>query len=204
MSIDLSALKARLAKASVTKGRSDSLLTITDNLPVTFHVLLGDWSEKCGWLLPCGVHFVDGKQIVCREIAEAGTCSVCERIRRMEREGVPESQIFPIRGPKKYAMNVLVKGEQSPRVYLAVASVGEEIARIWEAALDESNVNIFDPMASFPWTVLRSKRDGRANYQVSIAQTSEPIVTGDKAEERIERILKSAANLDERFKLPVG
>lgn len=199
----ISELKRRFAKATVLEGRGTSILKIEDDKPVTFFVLAGNWSEKYGWLLPCGVHFVDGKQIVCREIAEAGTCSVCERIRRMEREGVPESQIFPIRGPKKYAMNVLVKGEQSPRVYLAVASVGEEIARTWEAALDESNVNIFEPMASFACTVTPSKREGRAHYEVSIAQTSEPIVTGDRAEERIERILQSAANLDERFKLPI-
>jgi hypothetical protein len=203
VSTDLAALKARLAKASVMAGRSDSLLTITDYNPVTFHVLLGDWSVKCEWVHPCGVHFVDKKQIVCREIAEAGTCSVCERIRTMERQGVPESQIFPIRGPKKYAMNVLVKGEQSPRVFLAVASVAEEIMRTWEAELDESSVNIFDPMASWSWTVLRSKQEGRAHYQVSLDKNAMPIVTGDNAEERIERILKSAANLDDRFRLPV-
>jgi hypothetical protein len=180
-----------------------SLLTITDNNPVTFHVLLGDWSAKYGRIHPCGVHFVDGKQIVCKEIAEAGTCFVCERIRKMKREGVPESQIFPICGPKKYGMNVLVRGEESPRVYLATALVGEEIARTWERRLDESKVDIFDPMASFVWTVTRSKQAGRAHYQVSLDNNPVPIVTGNNAKERIERILKSAANLDERFKLPI-
>jgi hypothetical protein len=64
------------------------------------------------------------------------------------------------------------------------------------------NVNIFDPMSSTALTVTRWKREGKTRYEIDFDVSPTPIVTGDNAEERIARILKSAANLDERFKLP--
>lgn len=199
---NLEELKARLAKSSVLASRSNSLLKITDDEPVTFFVLAGDYSSKAGFVHPVGLHYDENrKQIVCREVADAGICKMCERIRSMEKQGMPESQIFPLRGPKKFAMNVLVKGELASQIYFAPDSVFDEMLRSWEA-LEAEKINIFDPMASRAWTVTRSKRDGRAHYQVSLAKDPMPIVTGDHAEERIEKILKSVADLDVRFKLP--
>jgi hypothetical protein len=50
---------------------------------------------------PVGVHWVDDKRVVCREVAEVGVCEVCERIRSMEKQGYSSNQIFKIKGPKK-------------------------------------------------------------------------------------------------------
>jgi len=119
----------------------------------------------------------------------------------MERQGLPESYIFKIRGPLKYAVNGVVKAEETPCVFLATQKVGEEIIEAWAGMLEE-NVNIFDPMSSTALTVTRWKREGKTRYEIGFDVNPTPIVTGDNAEERIARILKSAANLDVRFKLP--
>jgi hypothetical protein len=202
----ISALKARYAglSAKLFPARGN-LLVIEDNKPVTFYVLMNpdrDYSSKGVWVHPVGVHFVEKQQIVCSEVEEAGPCSVCERIRDMESQGFQEAQIFRIRGPKKYAMNVIVKGEEISRIFLATATVGEEIFRTWKAVWDEEGINIFDPLASTAWTVTRLKQDGKTRYEVDFEIKPAPIIIGDNAEERIARILKSALNLDERFKLP--
>lgn len=45
----------------------------------------------------------------------------------VQKQGVPESKIFRIRGPRKYAMNILVRGEQNRCVFLAPRTVAEVI-----------------------------------------------------------------------------
>jgi hypothetical protein len=85
------------------------------------------------WYHPVGVHWVDKKQIVCREIAEAGPCSVCERIREMESQGLPESDIVKIRGPLKFAMSkIRRKSYESnpPGLGLERRSTSQEPARV--------------------------------------------------------------------------
>jgi hypothetical protein len=120
----------------------------------------------------------------------------------MERRGVPEQPtIFKLRASMKVAMNIL-GGEEIQKVFLAPMTVGQEIIRNWETVLNEDVINIFDPLASHAFTVLRSKQDGKTQYNVDSDLTPEPIVRGSGVEERIAKILKSAANLDEQFKLP--
>ena len=195
-------LKLKYAAMPPLFSQSD-YLNIEENKPVTFFVLCEQYTSKgTVWFLPVGVHFVSKRQIVCAEVAEADPCFVCEKIREMEKQGVPESEIFRVRGPRKYAMNVLVRGEQSPRVFLAPATVGTEIVATWEAALNEENVNIFDSMASTAWTVTRTKEGRNTHYNTDFAVELVPIITGDNVEARITTILKSAANLDSRFRLP--
>ena len=104
----------------------------------------------------------------------------------MERQGLPESYIFKIRGPLKYAVNVVVKAEETPRVFLATQKVGEEIIEAWAGMLEE-NVNILDPMSSTALTVTRWKREGKTWYEIDFDVSPTPIVTGDNAEERIAR-----------------
>lgn len=60
-----------------------------------------------------------------------------------------------------------------------------------------------DPMASTAFTVTWSKQEGKTKYAVDRNVNPTPIITGDNVEERIARILKSAENLDMRFKLPI-
>jgi hypothetical protein len=97
-------------------------------------------------------------------------------------------------------MNVLVRGEQSPRVFLAPATVGETIIRTWEAGMQE-NINLFDPLSSVVWTVTRTTEAGKTSYTVEFGVEPIPIIAGDNVEERIAKILKSGINLDERFRL---
>jgi hypothetical protein len=203
MTIDM--LKAKIAAMPKLFPDKKGTLAITDNLPVTFFVLLDpdrDFSTKGMWYHPVGVHWQDGKQIVCRELEQAGPCSVCQRIGEMERQGVPETTIFKLRAPMKIAMNILVRGEEVPKVFLAPMTAGRRIIDLWETVLNEDVINIFDPLASHAFTVIRSKQNGRTQWDVDPDLTPAPIVTGPDAEKRIARILKSAANLDVRFQLP--
>jgi hypothetical protein len=200
-------LKARMTGLSKRLFPQSDHLNIEENKPATFYVLCpeqGEYSSRGVWVYACGVHFIRKaeKQIVCSEIEEAGPCFICEKIREMKARGSKENDIFQFLGSVKYAMNVLVRGEEKPRVFLAPGKVGEEIIRTWKAALDEENLNIFDPLASTAWTVIRSKDGGKTRYEVDFEEIPAPIVTGDDVETRIARILKSAANLDQRFRLP--
>ena len=103
--------------------------TIEANTAATFFVLCDDYSSKGIWVHPVGVHFVNKKQVVCSEIADSGPCFICEKIRAMEKQGIPESKIFRIRGPRKYAMNILLRGEQNPRAFVAPRTVAEVSSR---------------------------------------------------------------------------
>jgi hypothetical protein len=202
----IAALKAKFSKVPDLFPQK-GLIKIEEGQPLTFFVLCGDYSSKGVWVHPVGVHYVKGKQIVCSEVyseeeKEPLPCFICERIREMRAGGIPENQVFPYLGPRKYAMNVLVVGEETSRVFLAPTQVGEEIYRTFETALIEKNSNIFDPMASTAWTVTRLKVGGKTQYSVVADPEPQLIVTGDGAKERIERILRSAANLDDRFRLP--
>ena len=93
-------LKAKYATMAPLFRQCD-YLTIEENEPVTFFVLCGEYSTKGVWIHPVGVHFVNKKQIVCSEVAEAGPCFICEKIREMEKQGVPEPQIFRVREPQR-------------------------------------------------------------------------------------------------------
>jgi hypothetical protein len=86
----------------------------------------------------------------------------------MRAGGASENQIFPYLGPEKYAMNVVVRGEEISRVFLAPTQVGLDIVRAWEEQMydAEPSVNIFDPKASTAWTVTRSKEAGKTRYLV--------------------------------------
>jgi hypothetical protein len=193
-------LKVKYAAMPPLFPQSD-YLTIEENKPVTFFVLCDEYSSKGVWVHPVGVHFVNKKQIVCSEVAKAGPCFICEQIREMEKQRVPEPQIFRVRAPEKYAMNVLIKGETRSRVFLAPRTVAEEIVGAFESNIAK-NINIFDPLAATPWTVTRLKQsDGQTQYTVEAAFESLRIVTGDNAEERIAKILRCGANLDDRFRL---
>lgn len=101
-------------------------------------------------------------------------------------------------------MNVLVRGEEVSRILLAPTQVGLDIIQAWEEQTFDAkpSVDIFDPLAATVWTVTRTKEAGKTHYLLAVDFKSSPIVTGDNAEGRIARILKSGANLDIRFRLP--
>jgi hypothetical protein len=166
-------------------------------------VLVGDcdYSTKNGWVHPVGVHFLGKRKfIVCSELEKVpAPCFICEKIRELQAQNRP---VFKYLGPQKYAMNVLEKGSEKPLVYLAPATVGTEIINAFEGMIKETPpVNIFDPLASVAWTVSRSKVNGETHYIVDCDENSAPIITGENVEERIQKILKSATNLDDRFKV---
>jgi hypothetical protein len=125
---------------SIPKSLSDKngMLTIVDKKPVTFYVLIGEFSSKGMWYHPVGVSL--GGQEADRLLGgcRGWACRVCERIREMERQGLAESYIFKIRGPLKYAVNVVVKAEETPRVFLATQKVGEEIIEAWAGMLERT------------------------------------------------------------------
>jgi hypothetical protein len=199
--MDIALLKSKFEGLKIIRKRND-FLSIELNKPTTFFVLCEEYSSKGYWIHPVGSHFINKRQIVCHEVAEAGSCFICDQIRELETKGTPEREIFPFRGPKKLAMNVLVKGEETPRMFLAPRTVGEEIWRTWEQTLNQDNINIFDPTASTAFTVTRTGQGRDTKYQVITAPRPAPIIVGENAEERIAKILRAAANLEQRFQLP--
>jgi hypothetical protein len=201
---NIAALKAKYAGLSKNLFPQKGLLKIEEGKPLKFFVLCGDYSTKGFWVHPVGVHYIKGKQIVCSEEGKepTTTCYICERIREMRAGGLSENQIFPYLGPEKYAMNVLERGEETPRILLAPTAVGREIIETFEAVLNEEGINIFDPMKSTLWMVTRSKEAGRTQHKTDFEVEPQPIITGDNVEERIARILRAAANLNDRFRLP--
>jgi hypothetical protein len=70
--VTIAMLKARFAAMPKLFPDKNGMLTIEDNKPVTFYVLIGEFSSKGMWYHPVGVHWVDNKQIVCSEVAAAG------------------------------------------------------------------------------------------------------------------------------------
>ena len=89
-------------------------------------------------------HWVDKKQIVCPEVAEAGPVESASEFARWRAKDCRNLYIFKIRGPLKYAVDVAVKAEETPRVFLASQKVGEENHR-GLAGMLEQNVKFFDP-----------------------------------------------------------
>jgi hypothetical protein len=89
---------------------------------------------------PCGIHYVSKRQVVCSADSR-GDCFICDQICKIE--GADDSSIaflkdwiFRISALTKLAFNVLVKGEERPRVFHAPKTVGEKIATSWQQVLE--------------------------------------------------------------------
>jgi hypothetical protein len=54
-----------------------------------------------------------------------------------------ESEVLPYVGSLKWAMNVLIKGEATPHVFLAPTRVGEDIIQDFDDGI-KNDINIFD------------------------------------------------------------
>ena len=81
-------LKAKYAAMGPLFRPSD-FLTTEPNMAATFFVLCEEYSSKGVWVHPCGVHFVNKKQIVCSvQEKDPTACFICERIRELRAKGV--------------------------------------------------------------------------------------------------------------------
>jgi hypothetical protein len=95
--------------------------------------------------------------------------------------------------PNLFPQKGLLKIEETSRIYLAPTRVGEDIINGFDS---------FDPLKSTAYTVTRSKVAGKTQHTVVADAEPVPILTGDNSAERIARILRAAANLNDRFRLP--
>jgi hypothetical protein len=195
--------KARVPSLSSWFSKPGDSIAIIDNITITFYVLFGNYSSKGVFAHRCGCHFIDHKMTVCSEIEEAGPCQICERIRTMKAAGAPAADIFRISAPPKFAFNVVIHGEEVPKVLFIPESAARPIIEAFDAGFKE-DINIFDPLCTIPWTLCRTKENGRTVYHVAPDARIRPgpIITGDNIEARIEKILKSGANFDVRYRLP--
>jgi hypothetical protein len=186
----------------------------------------GYTSKGLGWVYPIGTHFI-GKRIGCTSIFEPDSCYICEQIRELEEEvtalkqktdeiltsdpdethkmfqGVrePKEHIKRIRCQQKYAINVLVQGQDMPVIYGAPRSVAERIYEMFESALSDG-INIFDPLQATSFTVSKTGDDGYTWYTVKPSPGPLAIITGERHEERIKKALLAGANFDDKYKLP--
>lgn len=96
---------------------------------------------------------MDKKQIVCPEVAEAGPVESASEFARWRAKDCRNLYIFKIRGPLKYAVDVAVKAEETPRVFLASQKVGEEIIEAWQGCSNRTSnfsIHVFDGSYCYP------------------------------------------------------
>lgn len=228
---ELKALHAKIPGGKLVQDRKNQFFRIEENKPVTFFVLLNEhgYSTRGIWCHPIATHFI-GKRIGCTNVDSLSdnTCYVCEQIALLEenlqdlkqeadaalKDELPEGEILlvqaqnmektiqQIRSQQKWALNILVKGEEVPRILEAPKSVMDVLANTFESALKEDGINIFDPTQCTAFTVTKTGKSLNTKYAVVASPRPTSLVSGADRDERIARILKAGVNLDERYKLP--
>ena len=229
--MDINELKAKYAAISgkVITNRRDNFFKLEANRPATFFVLLSEYSSRGVWIHPIATHFL-GRRYSCSNITEANSCYICEQLLVLEEElaslkaecdekaksnpneaaalGVQinefEKRISSARAQEKYAFNILVKGEEIPRIFEAPKSVAGPIVQVFETVLEEENINIFEPTAATAFTVTKEGENLLTRYKVITAPRPVPILTGENRDERIAKVIAAGFNLDERYKLPTA
>lgn len=227
--MDINELKAKYAQVAgkVITNRRDNFFRVESNKPVTFFVLLSEYSSRGVWIHPVATHFL-GRRYSCSNVVEPNSCYICEQLAAMEEELVAmkheceevqkteplqaqqravqitefEKRIQSARAQEKYAFNILVKGEETPRIFEAPKSVAGPIVQVFETVLEEENINIFDPLAATAFTVTKEGENLLTRYKVLTAPRPTAILTGEDRDARIERVIQSGFNLDERYKIP--
>jgi gp32 DNA binding protein like len=185
------------------------------------------YSSKGIWVHPIGTHFL-GRRIGCTNLSNPNSCFICEQVRELEakftalkqdRDEVTKSdpdegnkmllqvqecekQLQSIRCQERYAINVLVKGQDIPVVYEAPKSVAEPIYQMFETALTEDGFNIFDPLQAIAFTISKAGKGLATKYSVTPSPRPLSIITGERQDERIKKALLAAANFDEKYKIP--
>ena len=76
------------------------------------------------------------------------------------------------------------------------------IDQMFETALDEDWINIFDPLQATAFTVTKVGKGLATKYTVSSSPRPGPIITGERRDERIKRALLAGTDLDEMYKVP--
>jgi hypothetical protein len=181
------------------------------------------YSSKGVWVHPIRAHFL-GKTNIC----DPNGCYICEEIKELEANLAAlkqetdetirsdpeqgndmllqvrefEKQIQGISCQETYAINVLVKGQESPVVYEAPKSVAEPIYQIFETALTEDGINIFDPLRAPSFTISGTNRGHYIEYTVTTSPRPVPIINGERREERIKKAILAGTNLDDKYKFP--
>jgi hypothetical protein len=227
--MNIEELKAKYAAISgkVITSRRDNFFKLEQNKPVTFYVLLSEYSSRGVWIHPIATHFL-GRRYSCSNITEPNSCYICEQLLLLEEElGVlkqeceEKSKLIPAeaqaltiqinefekriqsaRAQEKYAFNILVKGEEVPRIFEAPKSVAGPIVQVFETVLEEEGINIFDPLASTAFTVSKEGENLLTRYKVITSPRPAPILTGEDRDARIAKVIAAGFNLDERYKLP--
>jgi hypothetical protein len=227
MNIDELKAKYSAIAGKVITSRRDNFFRIESNKPVTFFVLLAEYSSRGVWIHPVATHFL-GRRYSCSNVVEPNSCYVCEQLVALEEELTVmkqeceekqkispleaqqlavqiaefEKRIQSARAQEKYAFNILVKGEEIPRIFEAPKSVAGPIVQVFETVLEEENINIFDPLAATAFTVTKEGENLLTRYKVLTAPRPIAILTGEDRDGRIERVIAAGFNLDERYKIP--
>jgi hypothetical protein len=188
-------------------------------------IVTGGYSSKgLGWVHPIDTHFLN-KRIVCTKISGPTGCFICDRLKGLEEDLAAfkqdtdevtrtdpdkgnkmllqaqdyEKQMQDIGCHQKYAINILVKGQDVPVTYEADKSLAKQINQMFETSLKEDGINIFDPLLATTFTVTKVGKGLAAKYTVIPSPRPEPIITGERQEERIKAALLAGINFDEMY-----
>jgi hypothetical protein len=173
---------------------------------------------------PIDTHFLK-KRIVCTYISDPTSCYICERLKGLEEDLAAlkqdtdevtrtdpgrgnkmlsqaqdyEKQMQDIACHQKYAINILVKGQDVPVVYEADKRLAGQINQVFETSLKEDGINIFDPLLATAFTVTKIGKGLATKYTVIPSPRPEPIITGERQEERIKAALLAGIDFDEMY-----
>ena len=227
--LSIDELKARLALTKI-KGRTGNFLRLDPDKPVICHILPGNDSL---WFRQTATHWLGKNKINCANPdGEGAPCYICERIKEQKEElaaamkehegdspeeaaenagvfSAVDEAIRKVTARRLFAFNVLVRGEENPKLFEAPWMIFNAIYTMFNSAVNDYAMDITDPHASIPFTLLRtgSGKNG-TRYSASPAPKSMPLFAnargqcGPEEEAKIETVLSKMVNLDEQYKCP--
>lgn len=223
MPASIDQLKALLAATKI-KGRGGNFLRLEPEKPVVVQVLPGNESL---WFRQIGTHWLGKNKVNCANPdGEGAPCYICERIKEQQEElaaakrehendspedaaeneavfAAVEEAIRRISPRRAFAFNVLVRGEETPKVFEAPWMIFNAIYTMFNSAVNDYEIDITDPASSTPFTLLRtgSGKNG-TRYTAVAAPKGVPLFKGPEAEEKIAVVLSKMQDLDEAYKCP--
>lgn len=190
---------------------------------VSIRVLPGEFGEEKLFYRKNGIHFLPNKErVICRKHTIGEECPICEEIAEIKnlisdkkiqiesltRQGANPSEInqleeeikaldsetkkiYPL---SRWLINVLVKGENYPKIYPAPYTVFKEIWNAYQTNYQDGT-DILDPVEGHDFLLTKSGNSRTdTKYQITLVLKSKPIAE-DK--DGIDKILSNIYNLDE-------
>jgi len=226
-------LKNKIKRAQAGFDRKGKYLTLEANKSTVLRVLDGAWGTDQLFYYQFGIHYLGDESVVCRRVTADSTCLICEESDRLKEEisekkqvldqlknsdlsreegraleeeiSVLEAQEDALYVSKKWKMNVLVKGEQHPRIYTAPWSIFNSIWGVYVKNAEDGD-DILDPVCGCSFECKRTG-SGRydTKYEAEVLIKPKPLMAnedGSANHAEIDRVLSERWDLTEDVEIP--